>query len=87
MLTKDAEVAQDFMAVNFLNYGAFSLDIQIIYFTSSPAIQENFSVRERINFEIMRVVKSRGCSFAFPTQTIELSGEAAKRSGGAAPAV
>jgi len=87
LLTKDAEVAQDFMAVNFLNYGAFSLDIQIIYFTSSPAIQENFSVRERINFEIMRVVKSRGCSFAFPTQTIELSGEAAKRSGGAAPAV
>jgi MscS family membrane protein len=86
LLTKDPEVEQDFMAVNFLNYGAFSLDIQIIYFTSNPAIQENFAVRERINFAIMRVVQTRGCSFAFPTQTIEFAGEVAKRMGGTAPA-
>jgi len=78
LLAKDAGVAQDFNAVNFLNYGAFSLDIQIIYFTANPKFDEAFKVRERVNFSIMRIVQAHGCSFAFPTQTIELAGVAAK---------
>lgn len=78
LLTGDADVAQDFMAVNFTNYGAFSLDIQVIYFTANPDLRHSFAVRERINLAIMRIVQARGCGFAFPTQTIELAGDVAK---------
>lgn len=79
LLKNDPDVHQDFIAVNFLNYGAFSLDIQIIYFVANPDIQVTFLARERINLAIMRLVEKRGLSFAFPTQTIEFSGPVAER--------
>jgi MscS family membrane protein len=82
LLVGNPDIAQDFIEVNFLNYGAFSLDIQIIYFTTNPDARKSFALREKINFAIMRSVRAHGCSFAFPTQTIELGGEIAKRLGG-----
>lgn len=81
LLVGNPDVAQDFIAVHFLNYGAFSLDLQIIYFTANPDIRASFALREKINFAIMRAVQARGCSFAYPTQTIEFGGEVAKRLG------
>jgi MscS family membrane protein len=83
LLKNDHEVHQDFIAVNFLNYGAFSLDVQIIYFTSSPDLLKCFATRERINLAVMRLVESHGLRFAYPTQTIELSGDVAERLVGA----
>jgi MscS family membrane protein len=83
LLKNDPEVHQEFIAVNFLNYGAFSLDVQIIYFTSSADLLTNFATRERLNLAIMRLVESHGLKFAYPTQTIELSGEVAERLVGA----
>ncbi len=82
LLKNDAEVHQEFIVVNFLNYGAFSLDVQIIYFTASPDLVGSFVTRERINLAIMRLVEAHGLSFAFPTQTIELSGDVARRMAG-----
>jgi MscS family membrane protein len=79
LLKRDSGVHQDFIAVNFINYGAFSLDIQIIYFVANPDLQVTFQTRERINLAIMRLVEARGLNFAFPTQTIELSGPVAER--------
>jgi MscS family membrane protein len=82
LLVGNPDVAQDFIAVHFLNYGAFSLDIQITYFTANPEVRQSFALREKINFAIMRAVQARGCSFAFPTQTVEFAGEVAKRIAG-----
>jgi len=79
LLKNDPEVHQEFVAVNFLNFGAFSLDVQIIYFTSDPDLPKTFTVRERVNFAIMRLVRANGLSFAFPTQTIEFSGVLAEQ--------
>jgi MscS family membrane protein len=79
LLRGDAGVHQDYIAVNFLAYAAFSLDIQIVYFTADPDVRKSFEVRERINFAIMRLVAARGLSFAFPTQTVELAGGVAER--------
>jgi MscS family membrane protein len=79
LLKNDPAVHKDFIAVNFLNYGAFSLDIQIIYFAADPDPRKTFDLRERINLSIMRMVEARGLSFAFPTQTIEFSGPIAER--------
>jgi MscS family membrane protein len=83
LLKNDHEVHQEFIVVNFLNYGAFSLDVQIIYFTSSPDLLKCFATRERINLAIMRLVEAHGLHFAYPTQTIELSGDLAERLVGA----
>ena len=65
--------------MNFLNFGAFSLDIQIIYFAADPDFLKTFELRERINLAIMKLVAANGLSFAFPTQTIEFSGAVAER--------
>ena len=82
LLNNDAAVHQDFITVHFLNYGACSLDIQIIYFTADPDVRKAFETRERINLAIMRLVEARGLSFAFPTQTIEFGGAIAERLAG-----
>lgn len=79
LLKNDPEVHQEFVAVNFLNFGTFSLDVQIIYFTADPDLLKSFAVRERINFAVMRLVRANGLSFAFPTQTIEFSGALAEQ--------
>ena len=73
ILKQDPGVHQEFSAVNFLNYGASSLDIQIIYFATEPAILKAFELREAINLKIMRAVLVRGLSFAFPTQTVHVA--------------
>lgn len=88
LLGKDSAIHQDSTLVHFLNYGASSLDIQVIYFTADPDAKKAFATRERINLAIMRLVEARGLSFAFPTQTIEFSGPIAERLAGltAAPA-
>lgn len=82
LLKNDPDVHQDFVTVHFLNYGACSLDIQIIYFTADPDPRKSFVTRERINLAIMRLVETHGLSFAFPTQTIEFSGAIAERMAG-----
>jgi MscS family membrane protein len=79
ILKNEPGVHQDFLAVNFLTYGAFSLDIQIIYFAADPNIAKSFELRERINLKFMRAVQARGLSFAFPTQTLHFDGAVAKR--------
>ena len=79
LLKNDPAVHQEFITVNFLNFGASSLDIQIIYFVSDPDARKSFDTRERINFAIMRLVPARGLGFAFPTQTVELAGAIAEK--------
>jgi MscS family membrane protein len=86
LLKNDPGVHQEFIAVNFLNYGAFSLDLQITYFSANPDPLKTFALREKINLAIMRLVTGRGLGFAFPTQTIELSGEIAQRLAAGRPA-
>ncbi len=79
LLKNDPAVHQEFIAVNFLNFGSFSLDIQIIYFVANPDIMVSFATRERINLALMRLVEARGLGYAFPTQTIEFSGSIAEK--------
>lgn len=73
------EVHPQTILVHFLNFGASSLDIQIIYFSADPDGIKTMNLRHRVNLELMRLVEARGLSFAFPTQTIEFSGDIARR--------
>lgn len=82
LLKNDAEVQSDSILVHFLNYGASSLDIQVIYFASNPDGGKCLDLRQRVNLAIMRLVEARGLGFAFPTQTIEFAGDIAERMAG-----
>lgn len=73
ILKDEPRVHQEFVAVNFINYGASSLDIQIIYFAADPALVNSLALRESVNLMIMRAVMARGLSFAFPTQTVHVA--------------
>lgn len=60
--------------VMFENFGAYSLDVQVIYFlkyTYSDWPQRGLA-KEAINFEIKERLEKAGIEFAFPTQTLDI---------------
>jgi MscS family membrane protein len=50
--------------------------------TKDPDFQAHMRLRQRINLAFMRSVQARGLSFAFPSQTVYLDGDVAKRLAG-----
>ena len=82
ILREDEGVDQDFMLVSFTDFGESSLDILVYYFTRSTAWLEYMEVRQRINCKIMEAVKARGSSIAFPTRSLYLEGEIARKMAG-----
>ena len=87
LLRADPEVHQQLIAVNFTGYSESSLDIGIVYFAANPDWQKHLDLRERVNLRIMRAVAARGLSFAFPTQTLHVEDEVARKLVGVKPAV
>ncbi|HTX64163.1 MAG TPA: mechanosensitive ion channel family protein, partial [Opitutaceae bacterium] len=86
ILRGDPEVHPDLIAVHFTGYSESSLDIQIVYFTANPDWLKHLALRERVNLRIMRAVAARGLAFAFPTQTLHVEDEVARKLSGAKPA-
>lgn len=82
LLREDDDVQQDFILVNFIDFGASSLDILVYYFTTTTQWLGHMDVRQRINVKIMRAVRARGMSVAFPTRTLHLDGEVARKMAG-----
>ena len=60
----DAGVHQEFILVNFTDFGEGSLDILVYYFTSSTAWLDHMDIRQRINVKIMKAIQERGLSDA-----------------------
>jgi MscS family membrane protein len=58
--------------IHFMEFGSSSLDIMVLYFIDTMDWSVYLNIKEKINFEIMRIVKQHGADFAFPTQTIHL---------------
>jgi len=82
LLREDPGVQQDFILVNWTDFGASSLDILVYYFTTTTKWLEHMDVRQRINTKIAEAVRARGSSIAFPTRTLHLDGEVARRLAG-----
>ncbi len=59
--------------IHFMQFGASSLDIMILYYIDTMDWGVFLKIKEEINFEIMRIVEEQGADFAFPTQTIHLA--------------
>lgn len=79
ILTAEPEIDKNSVMVYFRDLNASSLDIWVVYETPDPDFQKHMRVKERMNLAIMRAVKARGLSFAFPTQTIEFAGPLAEK--------
>jgi MscS family membrane protein len=61
--------------IHFMEFGASSLDIMVLYFIDTMDWSVYLRIKEEINFEIMRIVQKHGADFAFPTQTIHLENQ------------
>jgi len=85
ILAEDAGVHQGFVVVNFTDYNASSLDISVTYFAADPDFRKHLAVRERINLKIMRAGAARGLAFAFPTQTLHVEDDVARKLAGVRP--
>lgn len=82
ILRSDEGVNQDFILVNFTDFGESSLEILVYYFTSTIKWLEHMDVRQRINLKIMDAVRAKGLSIAFPTRTLYFEGDVARKLAG-----
>lgn len=56
--------------VRFMNFGASSLDIMVVYFTNSPDWKILVDTKQDINYKIIEIVKKHGSDFAFPSTSL-----------------
>jgi|TARA_B110000438_G_scaffold292846_1_gene331778 MscS family membrane protein len=82
VLKEDEGVNQDFILVNWTDFGASSLDILVYYFTTTTKWLEYMDIRQRINTKLAQSVAAHGSSVAFPTRTLYLEGENARKLAG-----
>lgn len=71
-LKSNNDVHNEIIYVNFTDFNDSSLGITCYFYTVATEFGEYLSVREKINLEIMQIIKSNNCSFAFPTRTVFL---------------
>lgn len=64
------KVVADSSLVTFDNFGPYSLDLAVYYFTVGTSWREYMETKEMINFEIRSRFAALGVEFAYPTQTI-----------------
>lgn len=75
ILREDEGVDQDYMLVQFTDFGPSSLDVFLYYFAATTVWKEYLDIRERINLKIMACLTDMGLEMAFPTQTMEIKGD------------
>ena len=73
MLLGHPRVMNDPARVRFLDFGDYSLDLEIFAYINSSDWNEYLGIREDLNLRIMDIVAEAGTDFAFPSQTAYLS--------------
>ena len=64
----------DFGRAHFAAFGSFSLNFEIVYFVLNGNYDTFMDISQSINLRIKEEFDKRGIEFAFPTQTLYLSG-------------
>ena len=73
MLSNHGEIDQSqIIMVNFLNFGASSLDFFVYCFTKTTDWATYHQVKEAVLFEIAEIIRINKAEIAFPTQTIDV---------------
>src|SRR6056297_104479 len=68
IITKISNVTFD--RAHFVEYGAYSLNFEIVYYVNSNDYLDYMDAHQSINLEIKRIFDDKGFGFAFPTQTV-----------------
>jgi MscS family membrane protein len=79
IVENDQGVDKDFIVIRFTDFGDSSLNILLYYFTRDIPFADHLATKERINLAVMRALEKLGLSIAFPTHTVYLEGETAKK--------
>ena len=76
----DAHELARFDRAHFAEFGASSLDFQVVFWVTKPDYKDFMDTRQAINLEIAKRFDAEGIEFAYPTQTLYVekgAGEAA----------
>jgi len=76
IVENDEGVDTEYIVIRFNDFGDYSLNILLYYFTKATAFADHLATKERINLAIMRTLRDLGVSIAFPTRTVYLEGQA-----------
>ncbi len=71
----DAEEKARFNRTHFFNYGASSLDYEVVYYMLDPEYNAYMDTQQSINLEIFRRFEAEGIEFAYPTRTLYVNKE------------
>jgi len=69
ILGEHPNVNENFI-VRFDDFGAYSLNLIVVYVTNTADYREYLAIKEGINLEIMRRLSGASIEIAFPTQTL-----------------
>jgi MscS family membrane protein len=69
-------VTPDTPRVRFINFGAYSLDIEVVAYVDTTDWAEFLGIREDIFLRIMDIIEASGSGFAFPSQTLYMGKDA-----------
>lgn len=70
MLGSHPEINQEFLLVNFTDFGQNALEILVYYFTKTTNWVQYLAVREDINLRMIKIVQSHGTAIALPSRTL-----------------
>lgn len=70
LLYAHERILPDTPRVRFINFGAFSLDIEVLAYANTVDWSEFLGIREDIFLRIMDIIEASGSGFAFPSQTV-----------------
>ncbi len=72
LLYSHERVLPDPARIRFVNFGAYSLDLEIFAYVNTTDWDEFLEIREDVYLRIMDIVSASGSGFAFPSQTLYL---------------
>jgi small-conductance mechanosensitive channel len=71
----DAQTKARFERAHFKQFGASSLDFEVVYWVTAPDYNLYMDVQQAINLGLFRRFQAEGIEFAYPTQTLFVSRE------------
>lgn len=71
-LSSNEKIDQEIIHVYFHDFDTSSLGVFCYFFTKATNWGEYMTVREEVNFELMKIITKHGSQFAYPTQTLYL---------------
>jgi MscS family membrane protein len=78
VVENDKGVDSEYIVIRFTDFGEYSLNILLYYFTTAVAFADHLATKERINLTIMRRLREMGLSIAFPTRTLYFGDQVAQ---------